>query len=133
MAKIAKYILNSDFATLANDSDTTEITVSIPATSIGSGSTQTYSSTATLGTIGAPIEMDINYSMTSQRYVGDFLFVVENDTVAGDTYYISTQVYRSSSTAIKVLAVAYKPGAGSVTKTARTITVKVRSFLPPFS
>lgn len=127
MSKPGKFILSSDYATLANDSDTEIITINIPAVSLGAGATTTYSGTVVVGTAGAPIETDINYSLTSHRWVGNFLFVVES------TYFVNILVYRDSPVTAKAIAVVFNYTGGSTTLNARTITVRVRSFVPPFS
>jgi hypothetical protein len=132
MNKPAKFIMNSDYATLANDSDTTTISVSIPATSITSGTPQTYTGTATVGTIGSPIEFDINYSMSARRWKTPALFFVEN-TGAANQYQGNVNVYKSAASTVTVQVVVFYGGAGSITKTARTVTVRVKTFIPPFN
>ena len=127
-----KYILNSDYATLANDSATVECAVSIPATSITSGSTQFYDNTVTVGTAGSPMECDINCSLSSERWTGTQMLFIENNATAS-MYQGNVIVYRNSATTVKVrVAVSYFLG-GSITKNARTITVRIRTFVPPFS
>lgn len=132
MPKPAKFILSSDYATLANDSDTLQCVVSIPATSIGgSGTVQNYTNTVDIGTIGSPIEYDIQNSMSTQRWKSQQPLFIENTSTANQyQYYV--KVYKSSATTVTVLVSIFRGGPGAITKTARTITVNVRSFIPPF-
>jgi hypothetical protein len=131
MSKPEKYIFNTDYATLANNSATITCTVSIPADAIGAGATQTYTNTATVGIAGSPIEYDINYSLTAHRWKGNSLSIVENDSLPTQ-YQGIINVYRNSATTITVQVVLFNGSASSITKTARTVTVRVRSFIPPF-
>lgn len=132
MPKPAKYILNTDYATLANDSDTTTITVSIPATSIAAGATQVYTGTGTVGTTGSPIEFDVNYSMTTTRWKTPELMFVEGS--GASTYQGYINVYKSAAATVTVQVVVFYGGpSASITKTARTVTVRVRTFIPPFA
>jgi hypothetical protein len=128
--KPKKYILSSDYATIGNDSDTVTITVAIPATSISAGVTQTYNNTATVGTVGAPIEYDINYPLSSRRWKTPQLFFVENTSTINQ-YQGYINVFRSSTNVVKVFVTVFYGGpSASVVKTARTVTVRVRTFLP---
>ncbi len=130
--KPEKFILNSDYATLANNSETISCVVTIPATSIASGVTQTFDNTVSVGSAGSPMECDINYSLTSDRWSGQQMLFVEN-TGTPSQYQGNVVVYRNSPTTVRVrVAVSYF-GPGSITKTARTVTVRIRSFVPPFS
>lgn len=133
MSKPKKYILNSEFATLKNDSDTKTITVSIPATSIpGGGTIQTYTGTATLGDVGSPIEYDINYSSTTRRWKTARFDFVENEGL-GTQYQGAVFIYKSGASTVTVRVVVFNGNAGAVTKNARTVTVRVRTFLSPFN
>lgn len=127
-----KYIQSSDFASLANDSESTTITINIP-----SGvavptfpSTLQYSATAEVGSIGAPMNYDINYSTTTRRYKTTELQFVENST--GTVYQGLVKVLRTSSTEVSVYVVMGK-GGGAVNTNARTVTVKIRTYIPPFA
>lgn len=133
MPRPAKYILSTYFATLANDSSTTTIIVSIPADAIGAGETQTYTGTATVGTAGSPIEYDINYSLSATRWKTPELLFVEN--AGGATQYQGyINVYKSAASTVTVQVVVFYGGpSASITKTARTVTVRVRTFIPPFA
>lgn len=132
MSKPAKFILNSDYATLANDSDTTTITVTIPATSISSGVSQVFTNTVIVGTIGSPIEFDVNYSMSDRIWKTPELLFVENSTLSS-AYQGYINVYKSDANTVTVQVMVFYGGSGSITKNARTVTVKVRTFIPPFS
>lgn len=130
--KPAKFISNSDYATIANDSQTITIIVSIPATSIGLGATQTFSGSGEVGNIGSPIEYDINYPLSTRRWKTPELFFVEGTGTSAYQGYIN--VYKSGPTTVTVqVAVFYGGPLASITKTARTVTVRVKSFIPPFS
>ena len=124
--------MSSDYATLANDSDTTTITVSIPATSIAVGATQLYTGTAALGEIGSPIEYDINYSMNSKVFKANVLQFIENDSTINQ-YQGNIFVYKSAANTVTVRVVIFNSGDATITKTARTVTVRVRTFIPPFA
>jgi hypothetical protein len=135
MPKSEKYIMSSDYATLANDSNTATITVPIPATSITSGTPQEYTSVADIGTIGSPIEYDISSSMTNTIWKGTagyYCLFVENTGAANQYQYI-VFVLKSSATQVTVRVIVFYGGGGSITKTARTVTVRVRTFIPPFA
>lgn len=131
-AKPLKFILNSDYASLKNDSITNTITLNVPATTITAGNSKTYSSEYTVGVSGAPMDFDINYSMTTQRFIGSMMTAVEIN--GNSTYQISIMIFRSSATNIKVKANLFYGGPNaSVTTNARTITVRTRTFIPPFA
>lgn len=131
MSRPKKYILNSDFATLKNDSDTTTITVNVPATSLPPG-IQTYTSTASIGLSGSPIEYDINYSLNSKRWVTTRFEFVENEGSAIE-YQGTVFVYKSGESIVTVKVVVFNGSASSITKIARTVTVRARTFLSPFN
>lgn len=130
--KPEKYILNSDFATLANDSETTVITVNIPNTNIGAGSSEVLTGTGTLGTSGSPIEYDINYSLSSRQWKTPELLFVEN-AGAANQYQGYIDAYKSDATTITVSVVIFNGTLSPITKNARTVTVRVRTFIPPFN
>ena len=132
MSRPARYITSSDYATIANDSNTITISVTIPATSIAAGASQVYTGTGTVGTIGSPIEYDINYPLSTRRWKSNSFLFVENTGTASQ-YQGDINVYKSDATTVTVQVVVFYGGpSASVTKTARTVTVRVRTFLPPF-
>lgn len=132
MNRPEKFILNTDYTTLANDSGTVVCTVLIPGDAIGATSSQMYTGTATAGVAGSPIEYDINYSLTTHRWKTTSLTFVENDG-SPTQYQGDINVYRNSPTSVTVQVVLYNGSASPITKTARTVTVRVRSFIPPFN
>jgi hypothetical protein len=71
--------------------------------------------------------------MTTQRWKTASLAFVENDTSPTTAYQGNVFVYRSSATQVTVLVIVFNGNAGAVTKTARTVTVRVRTYLPPFA
>lgn len=131
--KPLKFIINSDYATLKNDSDTETVILPVPAgDSISSAGYKTYTADVTVGSAGAPMEWQINYSAGTQRFVAPELQVVEN-TGSGNQYQGYVYIYRTSATTAR-LAVSYFNGTGGlVTTNARTITATIRTFIPPFS
>lgn len=129
--KVLKYIGNSDYASLKNDSDTTTLTVSIPGTNIGAGVTQIYDNTLTIGSRGAPMEYDLECSITSKRFKTMEMVVVENASAANQ-YSVVCRVIRSSATQIKLKVIIFNYSGSTLTKNARTVTLRVRTFIPPF-
>lgn len=131
MSKPLKYILNSDYATLANDSEPTTITVSIPAgTAIPVGDTVQYTGTATIGNAGAPLYYTIMASNDNRRYITKQLSVNGGDYTNGPS--ILVRVNRSSATTVIVRVFAYAISPGTVT-VAQTFTVNIRTLVPPFN
>lgn len=126
-------IISSGFASLANDSDSIPVTINIPA---GVAvplfpSTLTYSTTLAIGSIGAPMNYDINYSASTLRFKTNELQFVENASAA-NPYQGLVKAYRSSPTEISVYVVIGR-GGSAVNTNARTVTVRVSTYLPPFS
>lgn len=133
MSKPKKFIVSSDFATLKNDSATTTVTVNIPATSIaGGGTIETYSNTVTIGEVGSPIEYDINYSATTRRWKTTRFEFVENEGT-GTQYQGAIFIYKNGPSSVVVSVNVFNGNAGAVIKTARTVTVRIRTFLSPFN
>jgi len=124
--------MSSDYATIANDSETVTITVAIPATSITAGTPQVFTGSGIVGSTGSPIEYDINYPLSTRRWKSNAFFFVENASSASQ-YQGDINVYKSDATTVTVQVVVFYGGpSASVTKTARTVTVRVRTFVPPF-
>lgn len=131
-SKPIKFISNSDYATLANDSSTETITVNIPATSIGIGATQAYTGSITLGTAGSPIEYDINYPSSTRLWKTPELLFVEGTFPNQYQGYIT--LYKSGATTVTMQVTVFYGGPNaSTTKTARAVTARVRTFIPPFN
>lgn len=130
-AKPLNFILNSDYATIKNDSTTQTFTLSVPATTLTTGDPYILSQSFTAGVTGAPIDCDINYSMTTLRVLGLSAFAVENTSTASQ-YSVVINIFRDSETTIKLKVNIY-PVFVPVTLTARTITIRVRTFIPPFA
>lgn len=131
--KPLKYILNSDYATLKNDSDTETVILAVPSgDSISAGAYRTYTSDIVVGSPGAPMEWQINYSAGTQKFIAPEIQVVEN-TGSGNQYQGYVFIYRASPTTAR-LVVSYYNGTGStVTTNARSVTATIRTFIPPFS
>ena len=126
-AKPLNFILNTDYATLKNDSTTQTITLSLPATTLTAGRPVLVSTTSTVGVSGAPMDFDINYSMTTARYITNFIQINETQ------YSATIALFRSGANTVKVKASMFYGGpSASITCTARTVTVRVRTFIPPF-
>ena len=133
MSKPKKFILNTDFTTLKNDSETKTITVNIPGDLIpGGGTVQIYSGNATLGLSGSPIEYDTNYSSSTRRWKTSRIEFVENEG-SGTQYQGAIFIYKSGISTVTVRVAIVNGNAGAVTKTARTVTVRVKTFLSPFN
>lgn len=127
-ARPLKYILNTDFTTLKNDSNTQTITLSLPATTLTAGTPVLVSTTATVGVSGAPMDFDINYSLNTNKYISNFIQITES------TYSVTIAVFRSGANTVKVKASLYYGGPSpSITSTDRTVTVNCRTYIPPFA
>lgn len=131
MSKPLNFILNSDFASLLNDSDSTTITVNIPAgVIIANGGSIQYSSTATIGTSGAPIIFSISDSADiTGAYIARQLFC----NPVSNSPSILVRVNRSNATTVIVRVFVYNMSGSNKTTVSRTINVKCRTFLPPFA
>lgn len=134
----AQYRLTTDYGTLKNDSDTVVITVNIPGGiddllygAIPSGATQQYSNTAVCGVAGSVMEYTINYSMTSHNFVTNRLNVEEVSDLTTRPYSVMVSVIRVGANTVKVLVTVYNYPSGNNLKNLRTVTVTVRTFLPP--
>lgn len=133
MSKPKKFILNSDFATIKNDSVTSTITINIPADNIpGNGTIQIYSGSATLGKSGSPIEYDVNYSSTSRRWKTARVEFVENEGLPNQ-YQGAIFIYKSGASTVTARVAVFNGSPNTITKYARTVTVRVRTFLSPFN
>jgi len=133
MGRPLKYIVNTDYATLKNDSDTTTVTISVPAgDSIPAGGYKSYTSSVTVGTAGAPMEFQIYYSSGTQRWLTPALLVVENAGSPTTQYQGYVSIYRSTATIATIRVDYFNPNGSPVSTTARTITGYVRTYLPPF-
>jgi hypothetical protein len=132
-ARPLNFTLNTDYATLKNDSNTQTITLSLPATTLTTTTPVYFSAAYTAGVSGAPMDFDINYSMTSQRFIANFLQIEENFTTT-NWYDVVIKLFRSGATTVKVkVSMFYGGPSASITSNARTVTVRIRTFTPPFS
>ena len=141
MTKPSNFILNTDFATYKNDA-IGSIVFTVPGSiAIPFNSRYTASYSTTLGQNGAPSRAFINSSAKpSQWYVGQSLQVVADgiDSLFGTvTYFYIIYITRTgpSTVTASVEIDNYAPGSGTLTteSTPRTITVKLATFLPPFT
>lgn len=143
MVKPSQFILNTDYATLKNDDEAT-LTFTIPGSIVipASGSySNTTSHTIDIGTTGAPMRALINSSYNPNLwFYGSVLQVnaAGTDSIVGAVnYQYWIAVTRSSQTTADVLVIiANQTGTGgtlTTEPTARTITVRLSSFIPPFA
>lgn len=131
MSKPLKYILNTDYPSLKNDSLTKTIIVTIPSgISIPVGTSIQYTNSATLGVAGAPLIYTIMASNDNKQYVTNQLFVNGGDYTNGPSLVV--RVNRSNATTVIVRVHAYSVTPGTVT-VLQNITVNVKTLLPPFN
>ncbi len=127
-----KYILNSDFAVMKNDSNTVTVNVTVPSGDVISpASYRSYSADISVGAAGAPMEWQINYPIGTQKWLAPSLQVIEN-AFAANQYQGYVYIYRPTSTTARLQVDYFNPNAFNVNTNARTITATVRTFLPPF-
>ena len=143
MTKPSNFIQNSDYATLKNDGNNT-VSFTIPG-SIAIPSSGTYSYSATydviVGSNGAVTKTFINSSVDSTKwFFTPQLQIVATgvDSVAGVVdydYFVYITRVNATTSRMNVLIPNDGGTGGTLTTetTARTITVKVSSFLPPFT
>lgn len=122
--------MSSDYTSLKNDSVTQTFTLNIPAVTL---TTKPYilSSIFTAGVSGAPMDCTINYSMTSLKIPGFQTIAVEN-ALSASQYTTVINIFRDSATTIKLKVNIY-PVSLPCTINARTVTLSVRTFIPPFA
>lgn len=141
MVKPSDFILTTDFATFKNDA-IGQFTLTIPGSLVVLPNTfYSTSSSFDIGTAGAPARTYINSSaFPSKWFFGPALQILAtgNDSISGSvTYQCFIVISRTSPTT--VTATAYIPGnttgPGILTTepTARTITIKAATFIPPFA
>jgi len=131
-SKPLKFILNSNYATLKNDSVTTTVTVTIPGgDSIAGSSYRSYTADVSVGSIGAPMEVQINYSIGSQRFAVGSMQIIEN-AGTGTQYQGTVSVQRPSASVARLRVDYFNGNVGAITTVARTATAYIRTYLPPF-
>lgn len=117
MTKIKKYIQNSDFPTLANDSSSVTVSVTIP-----NGSSAQQTATVDVGEAGAPIIYSIKDSSSGFEWACAYLQYIDS---VGESVIVN--VRRVSATQVQLTA---RPTFGAITG-AVTFTARIRSFVPP--
>lgn len=140
MVKPSQFILNTDYATLKNDA-TGSFSFVIPASIvIPAFDYYTASYNLTIGTAGAPARTFINSSQSPTLwFLGANLQIQIDgvDSISGPVVYgCFIYISRSASNVVTATVVIYNTnGVGNLTteSTARTITIKVNTFLPPFA
>jgi len=141
MPKPSNFILTTDYSTYKNDA-IGSIVFTIPGSiSIAANTSYKASYNLAIGTQGAPSRAFINSSASpSQWFVGPMLQVVCDgiDSFFGATpyyYYITILRTAPNVVTVNVEISNYAFGAGTLTTetTPRTITVKLATFIPPFS
>lgn len=146
MTKPEQFISTTDYSTLKND-DVQTLTFVIPGSIvIPASAPYYYVQTQTIqvgGVLGATARVEINTSRESSIwYSGSVLQVVADGTwsIAGGGEY-PYYIFVSRTSATTVTARVYIPndggafGAGSLTTeaTARTVNIRIATFLPPFA
>ena len=141
MTKPSNFILDTDFTTYKNDA-IGSIVFTIPGSiSIPVNTSYKASYSTTLGTAGAPSRAFINSSASPANwYVGQSLQVVADgiDSLFGPyQYFYIIYITRTGPNTVtaNVQIDNYGFGSGTLTTetTARTITVKLATFIPPFA
>jgi len=142
MVKPSRFILNTDYATLKND-DEAILTFTIPGSIVipASGSYSNVTShTIDIGTTGAPMRALINSSYNANLWFYGSVLQINAlgsySVIGAFTYQYWIAVTRSSQTTADVLVIIANqiPGNTLTTEaTARTITVRLSSFIPPFA
>jgi len=116
MTKIMKFIQNSDFPTLANDSSSVTVSVTVP-----NGSSATQTASVTVGESGAPLMYTIKDSSSGFEWACAYFQYIDS---TGQT--VDVRVTRTTATQATITAVP----AGAITG-AVTFTARIRSFIPP--
>lgn len=137
--KINNFILNSDYATLKNDSDVTTISVVLNTGTTftpNAPNTVIASTDVTIGTANAPIRARCNTSKYPTVWgVGSTMFADSLMSAGGFTFTgpIWCFLYRVTPTTLRLL-ITHETVAGAplyTIKETQTITFKVRTFLSP--
>lgn len=133
------YILNSEYATLKNDTSGT-LSVTLPNTlAIAAGGVATFTDTITLGVAGSSVRSRImstkDNNWLSMNSVLPYIYQ-SGATVSGTSqgYYVYVSANRVSPTEIRLLVtIPNNYGANmTISGLAQTITARVTTFLPPF-
>lgn len=141
MTKPSNFILSTDYATYKNDA-VGQVSLVIPASIVIAPNTSyTATQSVTLGTRGAPARTFINHSAEPTRWhIAPQIQVVASgiDSISGARdYFYYVYITRTSPTSvtlnIEIPNLAF--GAGNLTteSLARTVTVNVATFIPPFT
>lgn len=139
MTKPESFILNSDYATLANDATNTVTLTTSTGILITPGTQHDFQSEITLGQKNAPIRALMNTSAEPSVYVPCESMVVTLTVlyaIDGNTYNYTTiaNVYRISSTTIRLEVSVSNPFSFNITINGgvQTITADISTFLSPF-
>lgn len=137
-SKADKFILNSDFATIKNDSGVLSGSISMSGSQIVTpGNTLTQTVDIVIGTINAPMTFFIKHSYNDQYNVSGNIQYIATGKVGGvDTVYTTViYAYRLNATTVRLSVSTYNPNLTNLTTetTARTITLYVRTYLSPFN
>lgn len=125
-------IVNTDYATLKNDSGTVPVSLNVPAGDvIAAGGTRSYSADVAVGVSGAPMDYQVTYSIGTQNWLTGALQVVEKDTSPTGQYQGFVYVIRVSPTLAQLRVDYYNGNASSTTTNARSVGATIRTFLPP--
>jgi len=138
MYEAEKFILTTDYSTMKNDGHATT-SLTIPGSiNIAAGTTQTYSSTVSLGTSGGIYSAKIYLPTVSAWFPGEFFtyaLVGSTPTISPAIYSVILNVFRSSSTQVTFQAFINNPYSNTLTTNASSVTLNadITSFLPPFA
>ena len=141
MTKPSNFVLDTDFPTYKNDASGT-ITFNVPGSiNIAPNTSYTASYTTTVGTKGAPSRAYINSSANpSNWFVGQSLQIIADgiDSLFGPTPYsyivfITRNSPNTVTATVRIDNYAFGSGTLTTESTVRTITVKLATFIPPFT
>jgi hypothetical protein len=131
MGKPLKFIYNSDYATLKNDSDTETLTVNIPGGVAIPLNGVIYTADKTIGTAGAPLDVQINYSASSRVFNTVLLNTYELNSSNNTNFTVSVLVYKLNGSTVRLRVEVRRGFGGTNTTVARTVTATVRTYIPP--
>lgn len=143
MTKPSNFILSSDYSTLKND-DTNSVSIVIPGSIvIPASGTYSYSASAnlTIGSIGSLSRTQVNTSRNATDWYFTPLlqiFATGTGSLSGTIDYdYFVYITRTSATTVTANVLIQNDSFPAETltteSTARTITFKVATFLPPFT
>jgi len=138
-SKPEDFIINSDYATIANDGGPQSISVAFPGgTMISAGDDWVGSTNLVLGTTNASIRTTLSSSKeSSTRYVCPILTLLRNATLPGPvsvTVQLTAYVTRVSDDTMQLIVTANNPYGSTMTTEAgdEVFTARINTFISPF-